>query len=554
VKQARADVAAFEAELQKSATATQRNDAAGRGWALTLIVVRDKLLAMGYSAAEAEALVAKLWRASEQGPEAAAEAIREVEAILGEFDEAIENLGSDIGGLLRDIEQLGILAPEGFQAMVAKARAAGVATQELDAFFQGQAKSIADNVAAYVGSIELTTQSAADAMQTAVVGAFNTMIANGMSFQEALKTIAPSIRAVEKALADAGLAGIGAFGTIRDYVNLAEGEITGPLISAAGNLNQILVGLHNTGLLDQQTFAALGQEATRVFNDLIANGASADQALRLMQPTLQTLWELQHDFGLEVDESTQLLIAQGVEAGIVGDKYRSASDKMVLALDRVVLLLEKLLTDLGFELPGAAAAAAQAWIDMANDMSAATASIQVPAPGWTAGAPSPAPPPPTSTSPYAASTGGYVTPGGIQRFGRGGPVAAAGRSLLGAIGDDRIRALLADGEFVFSQQAVENAGGPHAMAALHQGLRMAPPDLHVPILSGDTGLLGSSVDLQASVNESARPVNIEQHFHGVLVDGSGVRRAWRDYLMPELVDAIGRDEGGIRRVIYRERR
>jgi hypothetical protein len=133
-------------------------------------------------------------------------------------------------------------------------------------------------------------------------------------------------------------------------------------------------------------------------------------------------------------------------------------------------------------------------------------------------------------------------------------VAAAGRSLLGAIGDDRIRALLADGEFVFSQQAVENAGGPHAMAALHQGLRMAPPDLHVPILSGDTGLLGSSVDLQASVNESARPVNIEQHFHGVLVDGSGVRRAWRDYLMPELVDAIGRDEGGIRRVIYRERR
>lgn len=46
-------------------------------------------------------------------------------------------------------------------------------------------------------------------------------------------------------------------------------------------------------------------------------GYDGDAALRLMQPTLQTLWELQADFGYEVDAGTKLTIDQAVAAGRV---------------------------------------------------------------------------------------------------------------------------------------------------------------------------------------------------------------------------------------------
>src|SRR5690606_33738214 len=73
VKQARVDIAEFQQELWKTATATQMNEAAGRDWAATVIVVRDAYSRMGKSAADAEADVLALW--DDSHPERAREAM-----------------------------------------------------------------------------------------------------------------------------------------------------------------------------------------------------------------------------------------------------------------------------------------------------------------------------------------------------------------------------------------------------------------------------------------------------------------------------------------------
>lgn len=97
-------------------------------------------------------------------------------------------------------------------------------------------------------------------------------------------------------------------------------------------LNQLMSGLGDAGMHSQELFTAFGADASQVFADLTAGGASGEQALALMQPTLQELWEMQRDYGYEVDATTQALIDQAEEQGLVGDNMRSVNEKILEVL------------------------------------------------------------------------------------------------------------------------------------------------------------------------------------------------------------------------------
>ena len=104
-------------------------------------------------------------------------------------------------------------------------------------------------------------------------------------------------------------------------------------------------------------FAGLSKQITDTYNKLIARGYRRRAGAALIGPTLQTLWELQQDFGYAVDEATQKLIDQGVEAGVVGDEHRSAQEQMLLAMDRTAAAVEYLAEQLGYVAEGATTAA-----------------------------------------------------------------------------------------------------------------------------------------------------------------------------------------------------
>jgi len=111
-------------------------------------------------------------------------------------------------------------------------------------------------------------------------------------------------------------------------------------------ITQILKGLGEAGALTAEIFNAMGADAATMYQTLLDRGVESNQAMLMMQPTLQALWEAQRDFGFVTDEATQKLIDQGVAAGMVGEKQQSINKQM---LD-VLLMIAKVL---GADIPSA---------------------------------------------------------------------------------------------------------------------------------------------------------------------------------------------------------
>jgi TP901 family phage tail tape measure protein len=132
------------------------------------------------------------------------------------------------------------------------------------------------------------------------------------------------------------------------------------VIAAVDGLNKVLTGLANISMLDQDTFEALEGQAEALFKQMTDGGLSSQQALLAMQPALQTIWELQHNNHMEVDETTQALLDQAEAAGIVGSSHQSAMDRIAEATERLVEIFETVFAD---KLPKAV----QDGVDQATD-------------------------------------------------------------------------------------------------------------------------------------------------------------------------------------------
>ncbi len=212
---------------------------------------------------------------------------------------------------------------------------------------------------AALSGLAITSKETGDAFAAALFGTFFELQKNGMSVTEALATIEPGVTALETQLKAAGITGGDAFQQLRNLVAMTKDEISGPALRAIDALNKGLVGLHNAGILDQQMFVGLTNQVTQTYQGLVKQGKGGVEALRLMQPTLQTIWELQQDFGYAVDVSTQAMLDQAKEAGFVGDKHRDANEKIAKGLERLIELMEDFLRSLGM-IPSEADKAAQA--------------------------------------------------------------------------------------------------------------------------------------------------------------------------------------------------
>lgn len=197
---------------------------------------------------------------------------------------------------------------------------------------------------------------------------FATLLANGMSVIEALAQMGPGLDNISAQLERAGLAAPAAFGDLLQLQGIVEQHRD--LFNVLAGVDEMLVGLHNSGMLTQESFLALAGIVTSSFNTLTAGGVAADQALRLMQPQLQRLWELSTQFGLSVDEGTQALIDQAVAQGIVGPQMQDINKQM---LDVLLLIAEALGATIPEAMRGLPSAAQQA----ADGMNAAFSDVRI---------------------------------------------------------------------------------------------------------------------------------------------------------------------------------
>lgn len=176
---------------------------------------------------------------------------------------------------------------------------------------------------------------------------FNAMIASGKSFMEALDAIGPTLDILSLAQEKFGFTSNDTFNQLMKFREFA--KLNPELVAMVGGLQQLMVGLSNTGFLTQAMFTDLGATATDTFNQLVAQGLTGDEALQVMQPTLQTLWELQKKFGFSLDDATQALLDQAEASGTVGEKYMSANDRMVLGIQTLIDKFDLFLHHLGID-------------------------------------------------------------------------------------------------------------------------------------------------------------------------------------------------------------
>jgi hypothetical protein len=102
-------------------------------------------------------------------------------------------------------------------------------------------------------------------------------------------------------------------------------------------------------MLTSELFQDIGADIGAVFRDLEAKGVDMDKALALSQPTLQKLWEAQQKYGVVTDETTQKILKQAEEQGLVGDHMKDVNERI---LDVLVLIADVLGADIPDALRG----------------------------------------------------------------------------------------------------------------------------------------------------------------------------------------------------------
>jgi predicted transcriptional regulator len=353
------------------------------------------------------------------------------------------------------INKMSGLATASFQELNDLAVNRKVESPQLDAFRKDQISGVLDGLTTILKDGTAKSQAQADGLTASLGASIAEMSRLGVPMLTILKQADPIIDKLSKQLKKTGLDGGAAFDQIRSDAALAKDQIAGPLLDAAASWQQVVVGLANTGGLTDTIFNGFTDSIAKTFDTLIAKGKDSDQIFRLMQPQLQTVFELTKR-GFVPDDATKKILDQAVAAGKVGDQFSSAQDRMATATERTAAILEAFAKKMGIEVPSAAKTAAKGVEDAFKDVHP---TVHVNFEYDDQGRPIFPKDFPGPTIDGAA-TGGLVTARGIQHFAGGGRVLP-----FLARGTDTVPAMLTPGELVLTQnqqsdiwQAIQRGG------------------------------------------------------------------------------------------------
>lgn len=227
------------------------------------------------------------------------------------------------------------------------AQTRGVKSEAMDAFIVDQGTKASAGLQAFLDNAKVSSQGAATAIGSSIAAIYDQLIVSGVSRFDALKQLEPTIASLRTQLEATGFNGGAAFAALDAQIALVNDKVHGPMVQGILGLGQAMTSLHNMNLLTAADFQALSGEVTNTFNAMVAGGASAPAAMAAVQPVLQQVWEMQQDYGLAVDESTQKLLNEAQAAGSVGEAHRSAQDQMAASMERLAGIFELVAQKLG---------------------------------------------------------------------------------------------------------------------------------------------------------------------------------------------------------------
>ena len=178
------------------------------------------------------------------------------------------------------------------------------------------------------------------------VASFESALAAGMSFTDAVKAHGPAIDAVITAQENLGITtdnvALRQLAQFRERVEQNKG-----LVAGVEALDGTMLALSRTGTLNAETLGAMERQGLRMYEKLIDAGFDQNEAIMLMGPSLKTMMEAHMKLGIPIDKNTEKLFLQAKEAGLLEDQQKKGWSAIEIAVDKLITKMDSLISRLG---------------------------------------------------------------------------------------------------------------------------------------------------------------------------------------------------------------
>lgn len=282
---------------------------------------------------------------------------------LEAFGKSAEELAEKLGEVRDEMSRIASEGGMASQTLI-NFRNAMPDDEGVQAFSLGQVRSAGSNIGGMLGAMQASAtardqknaKDKGDEDWNSVIGKINLTATGAQAMSsillaawdgsaEGLRQMQPSLDILQRAMENSGHTGSEAFGQLVRMAALASDEIKGPMIDAIDFGTAALTNMHNAGFLTQDTFSGIVDEIMSQRKALLDAGTTSEDVNRVMQPSLQRIWELRKDNNFAVDDTTAALLKEAEAQGTVGDKFRSATDRMVIALESIATMFKTVFGD-----------------------------------------------------------------------------------------------------------------------------------------------------------------------------------------------------------------
>jgi hypothetical protein len=189
-----------------------------------------------------------------------------------------------------------------------------------------------------------------DNLGIVAMAAYGAALKSGVGYVAAIRSAGPALDSViaaqEKLGITTGNEALKGLLIFRDKVKQNE-----ELVGAAEALNDTLIAVSHTTGLNAESLNAMGDLGMSTFNRLIGAGFTQNEALRFMGDFLDNIKKGHIDLNVPIGDNTQKLLDMAEAEGIVKTKskdvkdvFMEGADKMVAAIERLILTIDKVPT------------------------------------------------------------------------------------------------------------------------------------------------------------------------------------------------------------------
>jgi TP901 family phage tail tape measure protein len=278
---------------------------------------------------------------------------------------AAENLNASFGRFVAVARQAGDVGLEQIKRIVDAARASGVDMAAITAelrkaqqeafdiiaeraqFIMERVGIVADSILTLIGDASSATAAEIKFAASSMLSSFSMMVSAGMPLAEILGTIGELVTNITTRGEELGLSLGEEFGRLGEMITILSEEKFQRLIEKLDATGAAVQAMGEMGILSIDQFRRLQNVISGTFDSLTEGGLTGVEALASMAPQLQILLNASQQYGFSIKDSTQELIDQGLQMGILSDQNMDSSDIMIAGFTALLEGVNALIVALG---------------------------------------------------------------------------------------------------------------------------------------------------------------------------------------------------------------